>query len=399
MDRRQQPGGSSAGTRKVPFSRELWIERGGLHGGPPAKFFRLFPGREFGCGRVFHHLHFCRQGCRGRSGGSCAATYDPRPRGGDSPDGRRPRPLYTDLGRPRHARRVPAYDHLFVRPDPGAAGDLFADLNPDSEKVLTAASGADARRRAGWGNRSVRAARLLLARTRIPGRATRWFNRTLTLRTPGRSFRRRGRPDDRAPEGGRRDRLRAQIGSVAPFRVGNASLCRHRSDLADGSCDPDVTTQARRCWRSFSRRCERPGPRRGMSCGHGFPRQRGRRRRRGSAHGEVLWGDPAGSVVVIVARCWTRAGKSRSRPRRSSSSCGCARGRNAKAAAAWPGVAPARSRARAARPPTPSSCQILHGGSAWQDPRVAGRLRAARAPIRPRPIRRNRKSLHALFGI
>jgi len=64
-------------------------------------------------------------------------THDPATRGGDAPDGRRPKATLHWLSA-GHA--VPAevrlYDHLFSRPDPGAAGDLFADLNPDSEVVL-----------------------------------------------------------------------------------------------------------------------------------------------------------------------------------------------------------------------------------------------------------------------
>ncbi|MGZ6266034.1 MAG: glutamine--tRNA ligase, partial [Candidatus Limnocylindrales bacterium] len=65
-------------------------------------------------------------------------TYDPLTRGGDSPDGRRPKATLHWISA---AHSMPAevrlYDYLFVRPDPGAEGDLFADLNPDSEKVLS----------------------------------------------------------------------------------------------------------------------------------------------------------------------------------------------------------------------------------------------------------------------
>jgi len=64
-------------------------------------------------------------------------TYDPATRGGDSPDGRRPKATLHWISA-EHA--VPAevrlYDHLFSRPDPGAEGDLFEDLSPDSEEVL-----------------------------------------------------------------------------------------------------------------------------------------------------------------------------------------------------------------------------------------------------------------------
>ena len=64
-------------------------------------------------------------------------TYDPATRGGDAPDGRRPK---ATLHWVSAANAVPAevrlYDHLFTRPDPGASGDLLADLNPNSETVV-----------------------------------------------------------------------------------------------------------------------------------------------------------------------------------------------------------------------------------------------------------------------
>ncbi len=66
-------------------------------------------------------------------------SYDPETRGGDAPDGRRPKATLHWVSA-RHA--VPAevrlYERLFTRPDPGAEGDLLADLNPDSEQVLPA---------------------------------------------------------------------------------------------------------------------------------------------------------------------------------------------------------------------------------------------------------------------
>jgi glutaminyl-tRNA synthetase len=67
-------------------------------------------------------------------------TYDPATRGGDSPDGRRPKAtlhwVSADHAVPAEVR---LYDHLFTRPDPGAEGDLLADLNPESETVLRGA--------------------------------------------------------------------------------------------------------------------------------------------------------------------------------------------------------------------------------------------------------------------
>jgi glutaminyl-tRNA synthetase len=67
-------------------------------------------------------------------------THDPATRGGDAPDGRRPKATLHWLSA---AHAVPAevrvYDHLYTRSDPGAGGDLLADLNPDSETVLSGA--------------------------------------------------------------------------------------------------------------------------------------------------------------------------------------------------------------------------------------------------------------------
>ena len=95
-------------------------------------------------------------------------TYDPATRGGDAPDGRRPKATLHWLSA---AHAVPAevrlYDHLFSTPTPGAGGDLMADLNPDSEKVLTNAFVERVTRgRRGGHDLPVRAARLLRSRHR-----------------------------------------------------------------------------------------------------------------------------------------------------------------------------------------------------------------------------------------
>jgi glutaminyl-tRNA synthetase len=138
MDVVNNPEDPSAGTRKVPFRRELWIERDDFMEDPPAKFFRLAPGREVRLRSAYFIT--CREVVKDASGAvvELRCTYDPLTRGGDSPDGRRPKATLHWISA---AHSMPAevrlYDHLFVRPDPGADGDLFADLNPDSEKVLT----------------------------------------------------------------------------------------------------------------------------------------------------------------------------------------------------------------------------------------------------------------------
>ncbi len=134
------PEDPSAGTRTVPFSRELWIERDDFMEEPPPKFFRLAPGREVRLRGAYFVT--CREVVKDASGAvvELRCTYDPATRGGDAPDGRRPKAtlhwVSADHAIPAEVR---LYDHLFSRPDPGADGDLFADLNPASETVLQGA--------------------------------------------------------------------------------------------------------------------------------------------------------------------------------------------------------------------------------------------------------------------
>jgi glutaminyl-tRNA synthetase len=137
MDVVNNPEDPSAGTRKVAFSRELWIERDDFMEEPPPKFFRLSPGREVRLRSAYFVT--CTGVVKDAAGEvvELRCTYDPATRGGDSPDGRRPKATLHWISA---AHSIPAevrlYDHLFTRPDPGADGDLFADLNPNSETVL-----------------------------------------------------------------------------------------------------------------------------------------------------------------------------------------------------------------------------------------------------------------------
>jgi glutaminyl-tRNA synthetase len=138
MDVANNPEDPSAGTRKVPFGRELWIEREDFMEEPPAKFFRLAPGREVRLRSAYFVT--CGEVVKDAAGEvvELRCTYDPATRGGASPDGRRPKAtLHWISAAHAMAAEVRLYDHLFVRPDPGADGrDLFADLSPDSEKVV-----------------------------------------------------------------------------------------------------------------------------------------------------------------------------------------------------------------------------------------------------------------------
>ena len=138
MDVVNNPEDPSAGTRKVPFTRELWIERDDFMEEPPAKFFRLAPGREVRLRSAYFVT--CREVVKDAAGEvvELHCTYDPATRGGDSPDGRRPKAtLHWISASHAMAAEVRLYDHLFSCPDPGADDrDLFGDLNPNSETVL-----------------------------------------------------------------------------------------------------------------------------------------------------------------------------------------------------------------------------------------------------------------------
>jgi len=131
------PEDATAGTRKLPFSRELLIERDDFMEDPPGKFFRLAPGREV----RLRYAYFvtCTSVVKDESGEivELRCTYDPATRGGDAPDGRKPKGTLHWLSA-EHAvpAEVRVYDRLFTRPDPGAEGDPVDDLNPDSETVL-----------------------------------------------------------------------------------------------------------------------------------------------------------------------------------------------------------------------------------------------------------------------
>ncbi len=134
------PEDPAAGKRPVPFGRELWIERDDFMEEPAPKFFRLAPGREVRLRAAYFVT--CQDVVKDDAGRviELRCTYDPETRGGDAPDGRRPK---ATLHWVSAANAVPAevrlYDHLYTRPDPGASDDLLADLNPNSETVVTGA--------------------------------------------------------------------------------------------------------------------------------------------------------------------------------------------------------------------------------------------------------------------
>ncbi|HEY3912194.1 MAG TPA: glutamine--tRNA ligase/YqeY domain fusion protein [Stellaceae bacterium] len=132
------PEDPAAGTRLIPFARELYVEREDFLENPPKNFYRLAPGREV----RLRYAYFvtCREIVKNAEGEvvELICTYDPATRGGTAPDGRKVRGTIHWVAA---ARSLPAeirlYNPLFTRPDPGADGDFFADLNPQSREVLT----------------------------------------------------------------------------------------------------------------------------------------------------------------------------------------------------------------------------------------------------------------------
>jgi glutaminyl-tRNA synthetase len=183
VDVPNNPEDPAAGSRPVAFGRELWIEQDDFMEEPEPKFFRLAPGREVRLRAAYFVT--CREVVKDDAGRvvELHCSYDPATRGGDAPDGRRPK---ATLHWVAAAHGIPAevrvYHHLYVRPDPGAEGDLLADLNRDSETVLMDAI-VEASLAAAPVGETVQFERLgyfAMDPDSTPGRPV--FNRTLTLK-------------------------------------------------------------------------------------------------------------------------------------------------------------------------------------------------------------------------
>ena len=133
------PQDESAGTRNVPFSRELYIERDDFMEDPPKKFFRLAPGREVRLRYAYYVT--CTDVIKDADGNvtELHCTYDPETRGGDSPDGRKVKATLHWVSA-EHAVKaeVRLYDHLMQVEDPSdfpEDGDWKDNLNPNSLEV------------------------------------------------------------------------------------------------------------------------------------------------------------------------------------------------------------------------------------------------------------------------
>ena len=138
LDAVNNPEDPDAGSRQVPFSRTLYIEREDFMEDPPKKFFRLAPGREV---RLrYGYFVTCNDVVKDAAGEivELRCTYDPETRGGNAPDGRKVKATLHWVSA-EHAveAEVRHYDHLFARPDPGAENDVIEDINLESLDVLT----------------------------------------------------------------------------------------------------------------------------------------------------------------------------------------------------------------------------------------------------------------------
>ena len=141
LDAVNNPEDESAGTRQVPFSKVIYLERDDFMEDPPRKFFRLAPGREVRLRYAYYIT--CTDVVKDDSGEiiELHCTYDPATRGGDSPDGRKVKAtLHWVTADHAISATVRLYDHLFNKENPSdapAGQDFTANLNPDSLQVLT----------------------------------------------------------------------------------------------------------------------------------------------------------------------------------------------------------------------------------------------------------------------
>jgi len=137
LDAVNHPDDPSAGTRKIRFGRELYVERDDFMENPPKKFFRLSPGREV----RLRYAYFitCREVVKDASGEvvELRCTYDPATRGGNAPDGRKVQAtLHWVAAADAVTAEVRLYSQLFTTAEPNAA-NFANEINPASIEVLT----------------------------------------------------------------------------------------------------------------------------------------------------------------------------------------------------------------------------------------------------------------------
>ncbi len=186
LDAVNNPEDASAGTRKVPFSREIFIEQEDFRETPPPKYFRLAPGQEV----RLRYAYFvrCANVVKDSAGNvtEVHCTYDPATRGGDSPDGRKVKGTihWVSAGQAVEAE-VRLYDHLFSKPNPDdvpEGQDWKVNLNPKSLEVIASAKVEPSLRDAAAGTRLQfeRQGYFAVDKDSRPGRLV--FNRAVSLK-------------------------------------------------------------------------------------------------------------------------------------------------------------------------------------------------------------------------
>ncbi len=184
LDAVNNPEDPAMGTRKIPFSRVLYIEQDDFREDPPKQFFRLAPGREV----RLRYAYFitCTGVVRDDKGDvvELRCTYDPATRGGDSPDGRKVKATlhWVSAGHAVEAE-VRLYEHLFKTPAPGAGtGNFLDDLNPGSIETLRSCYVEPSLKNAlpGFGCQFERLGYFCVDADSSEGRPV--FNRTVTLK-------------------------------------------------------------------------------------------------------------------------------------------------------------------------------------------------------------------------
>ena len=141
MEVANNPEDPTAGTRQVPFSRELYIEQDDFREVPPPKYYRLSPGKEV---RLRNGYFITARSVVKDASGNVVevhCTYDPASRGGNSPDGRKVKSTIHWVST-AHAisAEIRVYDKLFTKADPGdfvEGGSVLDNLNPNSLEILT----------------------------------------------------------------------------------------------------------------------------------------------------------------------------------------------------------------------------------------------------------------------
>jgi glutaminyl-tRNA synthetase len=141
LDVVNNPENPDAGTRKVPFGRELYIEQDDFREVPPPKFYRLSPGKEVRLRNAYFIK--CCDVVKDAEGNivELRCSYDPETRGGDAPDGRKVKATLHWVSAQRSLEaETRLYDHLFVKPNPDDVDeglDYTSNLNPNSLVVTS----------------------------------------------------------------------------------------------------------------------------------------------------------------------------------------------------------------------------------------------------------------------